>query len=438
MRAVILGLVVIVIFISICCDSNEPQSASTLTLSVEDVSCTEAWLQLKTANLNLPNRITLFVNDLKYREYLINKSDTLLYIDSLLPNKSYSFKAISFYNTEDGVKSNKVVSTTMDTTSHNFSNWQTFTWGNIGTSVLVDVAIINENDIWAVGDIMLRDSSPAGYTDYNAVHWDGNSWELKRIMFYYNCLTRDYSYSFGISSILVINPNEIWVSMDGTQIAKIVNGVQTDTICMPYEDFSIKKMWGTSSDDLYLVGYAGNIVHYDGTNWNRIESGTSLSINDIWGDYNQKTKEWEILAVASNIYSGFEKQVIKISNNSASIISNTGIEEPLNSVWFKTNKKYYLVGSGSYEKSRLTEAEWKGDPLDFTEYFENHIRANDINDVIAVGAYGEVLHFNGYNWKSYISKTYISGNLLSVDIKNNLIVFCGIEYSSAVLKTGKR
>ncbi len=105
------------------CDSNEPQSATTLNLSVEDVSCTEAWLQLKTANLNLPNRITLFVNDLKYREYLINKSDTLLYIDSLLPDKRYSFKAISFYNAEDGVKSNKVVSTTMDTTSNNFT-WQ--------------------------------------------------------------------------------------------------------------------------------------------------------------------------------------------------------------------------------------------------------------------------------------------------------------------------
>ena len=75
----------------------------------------------------------------------------------------------------------------MDTTSHNFT-FETFTFGGTaGSSILYDVAIINENDIWAVGEIYIADTSINGYTTYNAVHWDGNQWELKRIMFYTFC-----------------------------------------------------------------------------------------------------------------------------------------------------------------------------------------------------------------------------------------------------------
>ena len=69
----------------------------------------------------------------------------------------------------------------MDTTSHNFTFEMITFGGQIGSSVLFDVAIINENNIWAVGEIWIADTSQLGYTKYNAVHWDGNSWELKRI-----------------------------------------------------------------------------------------------------------------------------------------------------------------------------------------------------------------------------------------------------------------
>ena len=56
------------------------------------------------------------------------------------------------------MKSNELTVTTMDTTSHNFT-WQSWTFGDIGSSVLYDVAIINENNIWAVGEINIADTS---------------------------------------------------------------------------------------------------------------------------------------------------------------------------------------------------------------------------------------------------------------------------------------
>ncbi|GEM_PF-3371976 len=70
----------------------------------------------------------------------------------------------------------------MDTTSHNFI-WRIFTFGGkAGSSFLYAVAIIDENNIWAVGEIYLKDSlENPDPLPYNAVHWNGSEWELKRI-----------------------------------------------------------------------------------------------------------------------------------------------------------------------------------------------------------------------------------------------------------------
>ena len=46
----------------------------------------------------------------------------------------------------------KLLLTTLDTTSHDFS-WKTFTFGGGGGSVLNDVAIVNDTLAYAVGEI---------------------------------------------------------------------------------------------------------------------------------------------------------------------------------------------------------------------------------------------------------------------------------------------
>tara|TARA_B100000315_G_scaffold210472_1_gene206771 strand:- start:11 stop:451 length:441 start_codon:yes stop_codon:yes gene_type:complete len=61
----------------------------------------------------------------------------------------------------------------LDTTSHNFV-WELDTLGGYN-SVLRDVAIIDENNAWVVGNIE-TDSM-----EYNAAHWNGYEWELNGI-----------------------------------------------------------------------------------------------------------------------------------------------------------------------------------------------------------------------------------------------------------------
>lgn len=415
------------------CNTTEPPSNQTLTLKLEDVTCTEAWIQLTTINLQLPATLNVIINNNVAQVFNLSTQDSLLYIDSLLPNQTYKIHAtMQPYNNA----SNELSVTTMDTTSHNFT-WQSWEFGQHSSSALYDVAIIDENNIWAVGEIYMFDS--LGNPDpnaYNAVHWDGTKWELKRIYHYSQCNPVDYP---PFRAIWAFSDTQIVLTSGGS--IGWFNGKinKPDCSIRPLLTGSINKLWGSSSEDLYAVGNNGNIAHWDGVRWRKIESGTTLNINDIWGDYNETTGEWEILAVAANVYNSLEKEVIKIKNSQSYKLSNFGIEEPLRGVWFKVNRKYYLVGSGTYMKTFLTENEWKGNPRDITNYFENAIRANSTNDVIVVGAFGEVLHFNGYSWKSFIHQTYLpSGTYLSVDVKGNILVAVGWNSRQAIITTGRK
>jgi len=439
------GIVIIVFLLFLLllfssCNSVDPpppkDEKPVLELKLEDVSCIEAWIELTITNFQPPATISLNQNNQTRSIINLVKADTLLYIDSLLPNQNYSFHAaMQPSNNADEVKSNVLSVTTLDTTSHNFT-FQTWTLGDLGSSVLYDAAIIDENNIWAVGEIFINDTSKLGYTKYNAMHWDGSNWELKRIYYYGACSVVEYPplkaiWAFAENNIVITNGGSIgWFDGNTVDLDCRVNSLLTG---------AINKIWGSSNNDLYVVGNNGNIARYNGSQWSRIESGTVLNINDIWGDYNEKTNEWEILAVASNIFSGFEKEVIKINHLNSQILSRDGIDETLSSVWFKANIKYYVVGSGTYKKNKLSDAIWEGDPLDITNYFENRIRANDINDVFVAGAFGELLHFNGVRWQSYLNETGLfNGAYLSVGIKNNILVAVGYEAAQAKIIVGNR
>ena len=172
------------IFTLITCKTpTEPGNNNQVNISVEDFSSTEAWIKVNASEVDKNTKIILSRSGEVVAAFNSTAGDTVIYDNSLLPNKTYNYSVV--LDGEDGrVSESKDISlTTLDTTSHDFT-WQTFTFGDIigGSSYLKDIAIINENDIWAVGAIYKADSN--GKPDplpYNAVHWDGNKWELKRI-----------------------------------------------------------------------------------------------------------------------------------------------------------------------------------------------------------------------------------------------------------------
>ncbi len=325
----------------------------------------------------------------------------------------------------------------VDTTSHNFA-WQTWTFGEHSSSILNDVAIVNDSSIWAVGEIYMNDS--LGQPDpnaYNAVHWDGAEWKLFRIMFYTICGQQNRT-PYPASSILVFSDSDIWVSMNGSQVARLNGTTQIATYCLPIS-FSINKLWGSESNSIYAVGDFGNIVHYQNGSWTNIESGTDLDIYDIWGDYNSTNGAYEIIAVAAKEFVTYDKKIFRITGNSVQNISTDSIPYSIHGVWFKSGKKYFVAGDGLYSKDNINATiEWDWLHPDITNYYLYAVRGQSINDLFACGAFGEIIHFNGSTWKSYIQETSIYGTLNNIDCKKNLVVAVGYANPKAIITMGTR
>lgn len=421
-KNILLLSITFLLFIISSCDSTEPpppnETKPTLALELDDASCTEAWLQLKTKDLTLPAELTLKqynpTGDSLSKIFILNTQDSLLYIDSLLPNQYYSFQVSSIQNPESSISSNELSVTTMDTTSHNFT-FASWTFGTVGSSVLYDVAIIDENNIWAVGEIMIADTSQNGYTTYNAVHWDGSQWELKRIPYYFN----SQAYYHPIQAIFAFNENDIWfcgngvINWDGTNFRSI--GI-SPTVWGPYQ---MNKIWGSSNSNLYIVGNNGSIAHYNGTSWQRIESGTNANIVDISGIQNAEGKYTKYCA-ADNL-------LLKIDgdNNLTSVAVEQGMF--LNSVWAASNRIIYTAGSGVV---LFKNNGWQtiNSPEINTIY---RIKGQSYNDIVGLSANLSIFHFNGYSWNSI--QTGLNNIYLKLQIKNNIIATVGWQNDRAII-----
>ena len=325
-----------------------------------------------------------------------------------------------------------------DTTSNNFI-FQKFTFGasNAGSSHLSDVAIVSDTDIWCVGAVYLDSANGAPDPNaYNVVHWDGSKWDLKRIKTN-ACGGVVYP---PIQTVFAFSSNDIlFAHIDGS--ITHYDGIQFTNDCSLIIQLngSANKIWGKTSKDFYVVSGNGFIAHYQNGSWQKIESGTDMNIYDIWGEVNSQTGNEEILAVASYPDTSAQRKILQINGTSVKEISTKGINWDLESVWFKPGSQYYVAGSGIYQRNLLSDSLWRNSPRDITKYYTNSIRGNDINDVVAVGSFGEVIHYNGVRWKSFINQTGLTnGEYLSVAIKDNEIVAVGYNGAKAVILIGKR
>ena len=432
--------------LGLSCDSTNPPSNNKLALTFEDASCTEAWLNLKTENVALPTKTIIKQDDSTVVEANISSNDTTLFVENLLPNQTYIFYSTIEQLNNETIKSNKLSITTMDTTSHNFT-WETFTFGN-RNSVLKDVAIINENNIWAVGEIRTEDtgkfdSNGVWVKHYNAAHWDGNTWELKRILFYTFC-NQEHKDTYTANAVFVFDDGVIAIT-SGSQITYIENGEQKNIECIPV---SVNSIWGTSSQDFYVVGSGGNIANFNGSGWTKIESGTEENLYDIYGiddliyAVGGSSMDYYGVLLQGNT-NGFEMLKEGTASYVDTIFSPYFVGS-LSSVWKSQTGTLYFGGGALYKS--------KNNKWDFDRTLEGNclrcngsgdyyasvikIRGNAVNDIVFVGARNTVRHFNGISWKQ-LGDTYNPNEhsilYASVAIDNNNIIAVGRKDGEAII-----
>ncbi len=422
-------ILLIFIFFSKC-DTTEPppppppEQPKVIFLKLIDVSCTEAFITITANDTVLPINITLNKDDAALYNFTLAATDTIVIDTTLAPNKTYVYQATAVINGETK-KSDTLQVRTLDTTSHNFS-WQTFTFGNpeIGSSILYDVAIINENNIYAVGEIYLNDS--LGNPDpirYNLAIWNGANWKLRKLTY--------QGFPPVIHSVLAINEHNVWLDpwfhWNGESFLEIpIDPILTGV--------GVNKMWG-NEDGIYVVGDDGFIAYRNAIgNWQKIESGTELTIHDIWGINNNGDNK--ILAVAAEIFEVNDEKILSINSAGVTELPTNGLSWSLVSVWFCNKYKEYAGGGGLFTKY-YNENTWKEIP---TDYYTYAIRGNGSNDIIICGGYGYVAHFNGSTWKNYLGNglDVIGGNYYSLSIKGNKAAVVGTADGKAVILIGHR
>jgi len=269
---------------------------------------------------------------------------------------------------------------------------------------------------------------------YNLAHWDGNQWELKRVYFPTVCGQTSLS-SYPADAIAAFYDGEIWISA-GDKIAIFQDTVEIDKFCLPSSvSMSITKIWGTNSNNLYVVGFRGNIAHYLNGTWNKITSGTTTDINDIWGANDPISYSSLVLCTVSNRYHLGDHKLLSISGDGTTEYIPWSYTT-LYGIWFNSPRKIYIVGGGAYV--------YKNDSLETFDvpsgYFLTRVKGNNLNDIYIATAGAEILHFNGMNWVGMSDGVY--GKYEGLDVKGNTVVLVGYNIQggivgSAVVTIGK-
>lgn len=444
-KFIFLGIILFLIFTNNVCKKTpvEPEEVQRLNLSLESILCTEVYLRLNVRDLALPIRLEVYCNDCLVSSIgELRSIDTILIVENLQPKKSYD---IYVKGTGDGInyyRSNLSRFITLDTTSRNFT-WQVFEFGDIGLSALHDVAIIDENDIWAVGEIRIADTSINGYTTYNAVHWDGQKWELKRIYTYSNCSSVYYAplksiYAFATNNIVTTSGGGIW----------LFNGYRWIAECSinPLLKGVINRLWGSSSNDLYAVGYNGSLAHWDGNRWTKIESGVDVNLIDIHG----QTSDGKIFICGYNTVNEYKATLLEIKDKNVRV------------KWYKTNVMTYdppyggtihniftsgdylfTVGSKGFFRENVRLGTYPKKVLDYAPDWVYAMRGNDVNDVFTFSDQNEIYHYNGYNLRKIYGNHLILHAFYGGNVKGDIVVGVGLIYvdpthSKALLVVGKR
>ena len=310
----------------------------------------------------------------------------------------------------------------MDTTSHNFV-WEIDTLGISGS--LRDVQIIDENNIWVVGEIE-TDSGK-----YGGAHWNGISWELKKLK------------GPGIS-VQTITPRGLWYfSEDNIWFASGSifhwDGVETSMVwsCCDIDlEETAEKIWASSENDIYFVGRGGTIVHYNGTSFTKMASGTDLDLVTVAGSVDPETNHvnvwaggWENARPGELLYydgatwvtvwdesnplyeSGYiNVHDLMIARNETLIIpafsgSNTEVYfHPVDN-FFEYNLAFSFEGIAVYG-----------------------IGGNAENDLFIVRDDQQIHHFNGSTLYGY-DELMGYGIYTAVSAKNDIVFACGMSHS---------
>lgn len=135
------------------------------------------------------------------------------------------------------------------------------------------------------------------------------------------------------------------------------------------------KVWGTSADNVYVVGQAGAVLHYDGTSWKEELVGASSDLIAVWG-----TGPSDVVAVGGRAIGSVSRW-----DGSSWHTESLGPLPGLNGVWTRKPGTVHVVGVAG-TLGVLHTADWSfvdhSRPIDLDVH---GVFASDGGPLVAVG-----------------------------------------------------
>ena len=162
----------------------------------------------------------------------------------------------------------------------------------------------------------------------------------------------------------------------------------------------LTSVWGSGPDDVWAValGLQGSpltasptVLHWDGSAWSSVESGTTHPLWDIWG------------STADDVWAVGDFGTVAHWNGTAWSASSAGLNASLNSVWGSSSGDVWAVGTNG------AIAHWDGATWSAATGVSSkdlyHLWGSGPADVWAVGDGGTIIHWDGTAWSASASAT---------------------------------
>jgi len=237
------------------------------------------------------------------------------------------------------------------------------------------------------------------------VHYNGTSWS---------------SMSSGTSDILhsvwgsacndvfaIGHSNEIIFHFNGSTWSKMYR--------VPGSSIRLSSVWGSSGTDVFAVGSGGTILHYNGTSWSYMSSGTTEGLNTIWG-----SSAADVFAVGGN------GTILHYDGSEWTSMQNplSGTPNNLSGVWGNSGSDVFAVSGSTI--LHYNGSAWSTMSSGTTNTLYG-VWGSSGSDVFAVGGppgsgYGIILHYNGTDWTTLMQRG-ITGELNGVWASSETDVF---------------
>jgi hypothetical protein len=246
------------------------------------------------------------------------------------------------------------------------SDWEW--WSDTVPIYLHGVWAFAPNDVYAVGGPYI-------------LHYDGNDvWS-----------TMDHPTEEGLSELWASGPNNVY-AVGGHPNCRLIlrydGSSWKEEYNEPVAGEGLSSIWGSAPNDVFAVGTSGTILHYDGSTWSAMPSGTTAVLGEVWG-----TGPHDVYAV------GPGGTIVHYDGSTWSAM-NSGVTVPLNCVWSSSPDDVFAVGHGDtilhYPTYRLTvtktsHPEWgnvtvKSSGTQYSNDPDNGIYYCDPNAIVTVRA----------------------------------------------------